>query len=211
MSIAVPTLRERRRRELRAAIQAHAVRLFAERGFDGTTVAEVAAAAGVSPMTVYRQFPTKEDLVLLARYDESIAERIRARADLEPVVRRVGAALIDVARDIDRARRERPDGDDALLLDRVKLMVDTPALRARHLDSQLATQRAILDALGPVEDDADAEFARHAAAAACLAALNAAFHRWAADDGRTELAGLLAAALTAAFGPLAPDEATLRS
>jgi transcriptional regulator GlxA family with amidase domain len=58
------TLREQRRAETQRTIQAHAVRLFTEHGYDATTVTDVAEAAGVSPMTVYRHFPTKEDLVL---------------------------------------------------------------------------------------------------------------------------------------------------
>ncbi len=58
-------MRAQRRAETQRAIQAHAVRLLTERGYDATTVADVAEAAGVSPMTVYRHFPTKEDLVLV--------------------------------------------------------------------------------------------------------------------------------------------------
>ncbi|MGX1223343.1 helix-turn-helix domain-containing protein [Streptomyces ambofaciens] len=59
------TLREQRRAETQRMIQAVAVRLFTERGYDAVTVADVAEAASVSPMTVYRHFPTKEDLVLV--------------------------------------------------------------------------------------------------------------------------------------------------
>jgi AcrR family transcriptional regulator len=43
---------------------AAAARLFAERGFEGTAVVEIARAAEVSEQTVYNHFPTKEDLVL---------------------------------------------------------------------------------------------------------------------------------------------------
>lgn len=55
-------LRERKKRATRALIADTALRLFKERGFDRTTVAEVAEAAGVSVKTVFNYFPAKEDL-----------------------------------------------------------------------------------------------------------------------------------------------------
>lgn len=55
-------LRERKKRATRTQIADTAMRLFAERGFEQTTVAEVAEAAGVSVKTVFNYFPAKEDL-----------------------------------------------------------------------------------------------------------------------------------------------------
>ncbi|MGP4103455.1 TetR/AcrR family transcriptional regulator [Nonomuraea sp. KM90] len=84
-----PNLRERRRTETQRMIQSHAMRLFVEHGYDATTVDHVARASGVSTMTVYRHFPTKEDLVLYDQYDPLIAARVAARPADEPVVRRI--------------------------------------------------------------------------------------------------------------------------
>ncbi|MBA8957632.1 TetR/AcrR family transcriptional regulator [Actinomadura namibiensis] len=193
-----PSLRERRRAETRRMIQSHAMRLFTEHGYDATTVNDVARASGVSPMTVYRHFPTKEDLVLQDRYDPFIAARVAARPADEPLVRRIGRALVDTTRTlVEPGTRPSPEKD--LLLARVRLMIDTPALRARHLDGQLATQQAIVDALLGDAPDPEPEFRAWAAAGACLAAMHVALTRWAREDGRPDLPDLIAAALAAAF------------
>ncbi|WP_370617509.1 TetR/AcrR family transcriptional regulator [Mumia sp. Pv 4-285] len=188
------TLRAQRRAETQRAIQAHAVRLFTERGYDATTMSDVAGAAGVSPMTVYRHFPTKEDLVLVDQNAQVVAERIRASPAVGPLVRRIGTALIEAATALTTGE-ERGD----LLLTRLRLMISTPALRARHLDNNYALQLAIVDALG-YDPESDAAFAAHAAASACLAAMHTALVRWAEDDGETALPELIAQAFAAAFG-----------
>jgi AcrR family transcriptional regulator len=191
------TLREQRRAETQRMIQAHAVRLFVERGYDGTTVNDVAEAAGVSPMTVYRHFPTKEDLVLVDQNGPLLAERIAATPAGQPLVRRIASALVDSARTL-------TVGDDRFLLARLQLMISTPALRARHLDNHYMLQQAIVHGLGDEATDPDAAFQAEAAASACLAAMHAALVRWAKDDGRTNLPDLIAMALAAAFGDETP-------
>ncbi|WP_440106615.1 TetR family transcriptional regulator [Streptosporangium sp. H16] len=182
-------------------IQAHAVRLFTERGYDATTVTDVAEAAGVSPMTVYRHFPTKEDLVLVDQHGRLVAERIVASSAAQPLVRRIGGALIDSAATLTRgARGDDVETGERFLLARLRLMISTPALRARHLDNHYALQRAIVDALGDDATDPDTAFHAQVAASACLAAMHTALVRWAEDDGRTELPDVIAKALAAAFG-----------
>ncbi|GAA5148292.1 TetR family transcriptional regulator [Pseudonocardia eucalypti] len=57
-------LRERRQRRQRAELVSAGMRLFAERGFDATTVDEVADAAGVSRRTLFRYFGSKGDIVM---------------------------------------------------------------------------------------------------------------------------------------------------
>ncbi|MFF3941383.1 TetR/AcrR family transcriptional regulator [Streptomyces phaeofaciens] len=195
------TLRAQRRADTQRTIQAHAVRLFTERGYDATTVTDVAEAAGVSPMTVYRHFPTKEDLVLADQNGRLVAERIAASSAAQPLVRRIGTALIDSAATLtDGGPGNDPTANERFLLARLRLMISTPALRARHLDNHYALQQAIVDALGGDTTDPDAVFHTRAAAGACLAALHTALVRWAEDDGRTALPDLIAKALAAAFG-----------
>jgi AcrR family transcriptional regulator len=76
-------LRARKKRAAREAIATTARRLFAERGFDAVTVAEVAAAADVSEKTVYNHFPTKEDLAFAGR-EEGIAQFVAALEQRPP-------------------------------------------------------------------------------------------------------------------------------
>jgi AcrR family transcriptional regulator len=93
-------LRERKKRAAREAIAAAARRLFAERGFDAVTVAEVAAAADVSEKTVFNHFATKEDLAFagreqgLMRLVADIAERPRGASVLD-VFRALTNTVID--------------------------------------------------------------------------------------------------------------------
>src|SRR6478735_3819299 len=102
-------LRERKKRAAREGIAATARRLFAERGFDAVTVAEIAAAANVSEKTVFNHYATKEDLVFaggearLAQLLADIAQRPPGTAVLD-VFRASSEAMLDVV-----ARGERED------------------------------------------------------------------------------------------------------
>src|ERR1700759_5115876 len=72
-------LRERKRLRTHRAISDAAIRLFLERGFDEVSVAEIAAAAEVSKPTLFKYFPTKEDLVV-ERFADHIDEQARVVA-----------------------------------------------------------------------------------------------------------------------------------
>jgi AcrR family transcriptional regulator len=79
-------LRERKKAKTRAAIREQAMRLFEEQGFAATTVEQIAEAAEVSPSTLFRYFPTKEDTVLVDDVDAVLVQAIRAQpADLAPI------------------------------------------------------------------------------------------------------------------------------
>jgi AcrR family transcriptional regulator len=56
-------LRERKKQETREALTRAALELFVERGYDETTLAEIAEAAGVSTRTIFAYFPGKEDIL----------------------------------------------------------------------------------------------------------------------------------------------------
>ncbi|MFF1555910.1 TetR/AcrR family transcriptional regulator [Streptomyces sp. NPDC058279] len=78
---AAPGLRETKKQETRRLISDHATRLFIARGFEQTTIAEIAAAARVAKKTVTNYFPRKEELALdrQEQFATSLADAVAAR------------------------------------------------------------------------------------------------------------------------------------
>ncbi len=122
-----PGLRERKKQKTRWAIQEHALRLFAERGYEQTTVDQIAEAAEVSPSTFFRYFKTKEDLVVDDEYDDLMVKFFES----EPTDRAPVAALRHV---IGRAFADMTADDLAKIRQRTVLLTAVPALRMRLLD-----------------------------------------------------------------------------
>src|SRR5258708_25230347 len=81
MTAEVVDRQERRKRRTRQAIQKAAFELFAERGYRGTTINDIAQRAEVAPRTVTVHFPAKEELFLDAEPFtlDSLCERLSAR------------------------------------------------------------------------------------------------------------------------------------
>lgn len=120
---ASPSLRERKRLATITRIQSVAVDLFEERGFDHVTVEEVAAAAGVSPSTVYRHFGTKERIVLHDEYDERLLQMVPGLLAEHDLLDAVRVALQSVGVD-------HYHDDLDLTLRRTRLWFDVPAVRS---------------------------------------------------------------------------------
>ena len=190
--------RERKKAQTKQAIQEHALRLFAEQGFDSTTVKQIAEAAGVSHMTFFRYFPTKEDVVLSDEYDPMLEQLIKARPADEAVVDAVQAAISEAFRLVYTADRDT-------IRSRVQLLLSTPALRARLWENQLATQGMFERALRGRGTD---PFEVRVLAAACLAALTVAITAWAESPDTTELPELIDESFTILRERLAAGPAT---
>lgn len=124
MSDVILGRRDRKRLANRDAIRSTALQLFMNRGFDAVSVEEVAEAADVSPSTVYRNFATKEGLVLA-----DIADR--QSAFLEIIDRHHEAATVGELL-LTTTVEWAPDSvERRLLRSETALIVATPALLAR--------------------------------------------------------------------------------
>jgi AcrR family transcriptional regulator len=146
------SLRERKKAKTRAAIQEHALRLFKEQGYSGTTVEQIAAAAEVSPSTFFRYFPTKEDVVLWDATDPVMLDLFRSQPpEIDPVeaMRRAMHAVYDRFTD-EEAERET---------ERQRLVLGEPELRMRAVSMFVETigflTSLIAERVGRPADDPD--------------------------------------------------------
>ncbi|MDR1800074.1 MAG: TetR/AcrR family transcriptional regulator [Bifidobacteriaceae bacterium] len=90
------TLRERKKMLVMETIQRTALDLFDERGFGNVTIEEVAAAAGVSPSTVYRLFGSKDRLVTYDEFDRLMVEGFLGHLATMAPLAAARATLVDL-------------------------------------------------------------------------------------------------------------------
>ncbi len=127
-----PGLRERKKLKTRIAIRDATYRLIREQGYEATTVEQIAEAAEVSPSTVFRYFPTKEDIVLTDEFDPFLEQQLRERPADEPIVESLRVVL---RRALSFDFSEEPEVTRL----RTKLMTEVPAVRSRMLESMSVT------------------------------------------------------------------------
>jgi AcrR family transcriptional regulator len=147
-------LRESKKLQTRQEIADQAMRLFAQRGFDGVTVADVAAAAGVSEKTVYNYFPTKEDLF----FDEVPAREAALVAAITG--RREGESVIGALRRLQAGECPRQCSPGFATFARI--IEESTALQAKELEV-MARFVDVLAVTLQVELRADEQDARIAA------------------------------------------------
>jgi AcrR family transcriptional regulator len=133
MAMAAPELtrRERKKDRTRRALVEAALGLFSARGFDATTVEDIAEVVDVSSRTFHRYFPVKEDVLFAdsAERREQFDEVLRSRPE--------GEDLLDTLRAAGEAFADLTLADPHLEVVRQRLVDSTPALRAhglRHTD-----------------------------------------------------------------------------
>ncbi|WP_434595648.1 TetR/AcrR family transcriptional regulator [Streptomyces sp. A5-4] len=135
-----PGLRERKKLKTRVAIRTATYRLISEQGYDATTVEQIAEAAEVSPSTVSRYFPTKEDIVLTDEYDPLLDAALRERPADEQLLESLRVVVGEALR-----RSLAHEKEETLL--RTRLMVDVPAVRSRVAQSMSVTGRLLCGAV----------------------------------------------------------------
>src|SRR5579864_4227260 len=103
------------------------MRLFSEKGFEATTIEEIAEAAEISPSTFFNYFPTKEDVVFQDELDPLILSAFNAQPESTNPIRALRNAMKTVFSGL------TPE-QDAVMRQRIALMSSTPELRAAMLN-----------------------------------------------------------------------------
>jgi AcrR family transcriptional regulator len=162
-------------------LQTAAIHLFAINGYDSTSVAEIAAAAGVSEMTFFRYFRAKENVLLEDPYDPVMAAAISAQPSHHPPLVRAVAGIRGAWHELSSSATEE-------VRVRVRIIAQSPTLRSSLARTSADTEYAIAAAIG-----GDA-FQARVVASVVMAALNTALLEWSARDD-AELGGMVDAAL----------------
>ena len=151
---AQPGLRERKKEQTRQAISEAAWRLFAERGFDAVTVAEIARAADVSEGTVFNYFPAKEDLFYgqMESFETALVDAVRDRPAGESALAAFRRFVLDRAVGLD----ERAE----VIAKAARIITASPTLQAREREVVESSTRSLAELLaaeaGPRGSDVEA-------------------------------------------------------
>jgi AcrR family transcriptional regulator len=190
-------LREKKKERTRGAIALAALELFLERGFDETTVEQIAAKAEVAPRTFFRYFTSKEDVLFLGQEAENReAERLLRERPLEEdpfdsLVRGTRVVLSQSRPLLAHIQRS------------LALVSRTPALRARRLTLQQETAELWFRGLVGKRTSKAERLRVRMMVAAFVGALGAAMDEWIAAGAHgdpTAQVDLVERTLRSSFG-----------
>ena len=168
--------------DARGRLAKAAMELYAERGFEQTTVAEIAARAGLTERTFFRHFADKREVlfygmeILRELLTRAIADAPASATPLEAVREALEAAGAMLQENPDRVRL------------RDAIVSANPDLQERELIKLAALAAALAGAL---RDRDVPEPAASLAAETGIAVFKVAFARWTSDHGQPDLPGIL--------------------
>ncbi|GAC1041502.1 TetR family transcriptional regulator [Rhizobium sp. No.120] len=164
--------RERKRRQTRERIEAAALKLFLERGFDATTIEDITEAADVSKRSFFDYFPSKEEVV--AAWQDGFARELIDAVAVQPE----DASIIDVIEAaVNSALRAAIADPQSLAL--AALIHNTPTLQARDQLKYAKLEKKLTDALSARGSGSQEERLRLAMlAAAVVTMLRIGSERW---------------------------------
>ncbi|MFF7732842.1 TetR family transcriptional regulator [Streptomyces sp. NPDC007984] len=183
-----PGLRERKKIKTRRAIRAATYALIEEQGYDATTIEQIADHAEVSPSTVLRYFPAKEDIVVSDEWEPVITAELRARPVAESwadTVRHVMRTVLGLA------LAEEP----AVTRLRTRLGVEVPAVRARMREDAAVTGRLLRDTLAERSGLDPDSLELRVLAMSVMGGLMETCHYWAETGHRDDIRDLVDRAL----------------
>jgi len=156
----VATLRELKQAAAMGRIQDAAYELLASVGYEATKVTDIAAAAEVSPSSVYRYFGTKDGVFLWDPLEGPFMDLLEANLEEHSPMEAVERAFLELVADLE------PD-NEVLLRERTQLLVSIPQLR----EAMRAMMRGFGDDLGGVLRRAGATDLEASVVAAATAAV----------------------------------------
>ncbi|MEU1018413.1 TetR family transcriptional regulator [Streptomyces sp. NPDC005898] len=189
------SIRAQTRSVVRSLLARTAIELFGTKGFDNTTLDEVAAAAGVSRRTLFNYFRNKEDLALsgLDEQGELIAAHLAERPADEDAWTALRAAF-QVLEEIDMTAEGR--------LEFITLLFGNDSLRAGHAEKQARWQDLFAPLIEPRLPDSDRRTLQaRAIAAAAISCLQAANEEWVRLGGQADMFDLYDTAVRAIRRP----------
>jgi AcrR family transcriptional regulator len=189
--LSVVALRERKKDQTRDALARAALALFQDKGYEATTVAEIARAANVSRRTFFRYFPTKDALLfvetddLLERFRDSLDAREPGDEVGDPVRRACLAQASEYMRDRDQ------------MVARARIIESSPGLSKQERQQDLLWEQAITDALlaNGGRNTPNAERRARMLSGAIVGAMRAAILEWQRLEGSADLVRLTGEAL----------------
>ncbi|KUN26149.1 TetR family transcriptional regulator [Streptomyces antibioticus] len=191
-------LRERKKIKTRTAIRDATYALIEEQGYDATTIEQIADRAEVSPSTVFRYFPTKEDIVLTDEEDALILEELKARPKDEPWTESVRAIMQKAVR---LGHEQQPE----ITRLRAHLMAQVPAVRARMMESMSVASHMLAEGIAErTGRDVDSLEVR-VYTMSVVAGLAEISQYWAENDFQDDLSELLDRALDVLANGLTPE------
>ncbi|WOA51221.1 TetR family transcriptional regulator [Dickeya solani] len=183
-----PSLRERTRLAMRTEVSQVAFRLFAEQGFDKTTVDQIAGEAGLSRTTFFRYFGTKEEIVLekIGEFGREVAAALAARPEAE-------TPWCALRRSFDLVTQVQDD-DARESLSLMRLLNDACALMTRQWENTHGWQSMLVPVLSRRLHGGEGQkkdLRAQVLVASAVACLGAATDAWSACDGTGSLAEFL--------------------
>jgi AcrR family transcriptional regulator len=172
-----PGLRQRKRQQTRERLTRAAMALFLERGFEATTLDDIASAADISRRNFFHYFASKEDVVF-AWQEESTAALIAAVA-----ARPANESMLAAAENAILATVRQLKPGEAIAMARLKR--DNPALQARDQVKYEKLERALAEALGKRAGHETEELQARLVAMITTGAMRIGAEFW-ADDGGCE-------------------------
>lgn len=180
----VTELRQRRHEQTKQEIVAYALRLFDEHGYENVTMEQIALTAGVSRSTLYRRFPTRDQVILevVRRWIDVWDERRSSFDQTTPTLEVIEACSRAVAAHIDEV------ADDVRIAYAARDVAPSLAAHPAGMQTWIDRVVALLDS-DPIACSLSAD-AKHVIAGAYLGAINGMMDRWVASGSKQKVVDL---------------------